>query len=72
MIGHPDIGVDGATMGCRRFGKPAVQPPVIVSAKEDRLTVVAALDHVQRLIGQKITAETRHDATMTPQVLLKP
>jgi hypothetical protein len=71
VIGHQHIGVDGAVVRRRRFGKPGMQPPVIVSAKEDRLTVVAALDHMQRLIGQEITAEARHAATMPRQMLLK-
>jgi hypothetical protein len=37
-----------------------MQVPVVVLAKEDRLAVIAALDHVQRLIGQKISAEPCH------------
>ena len=60
VVGHQDIGMDGAVMNRRRFGKPCMQAPVIVSAKEDRLAVVAALDHVQRLIGQEIAAEPCH------------
>jgi len=72
VIGHQDIGVDGAVIGRRGVGEPVMEPLVIVAAKEDRLTVVAALDHVQRLIGQEITAETSHEATMPPEMLLKP
>ena len=49
--------MDGAVIGGRRFGKPCVQAAEIVLAKEDRLAVVAALDNVQRLIGQEISAE---------------
>jgi hypothetical protein len=51
VIGHQDIGVDGAIMRRRRFGEPGLQPAVVVLAKEDRLTVVASLDHVRRPMG---------------------
>jgi hypothetical protein len=34
--------------------------PVIVVTMKDRLTVVAALDHMQNLTGKKITSEPRH------------
>ena len=47
-------------MGRRRFGKPCMQAAVIVFAKENRLAVVAVLDHVQRLIGQEVAAEPCH------------
>ena len=33
VIGHQDIGVDGAIMRRRRFGEPGLQPAVVVLAK---------------------------------------
>jgi hypothetical protein len=33
---------------------------MVVVGKEDGLAVVPALDHVQRLIGQNVTAKPRH------------
>ena len=49
-------------MGRRRVGKPRMQAVVIVLSKEDRLAVIAALDHVQRLIGQEVAAEPCHSS----------
>ena len=37
-----------------------MQAAVIVFAKENRLAVVAVLDHVQRLIGEEVAAEPCH------------
>ena len=34
VIGHQDIGVDGAIMHRRRFGEPGLQPAVVVLAKK--------------------------------------
>lgn len=63
MVRHQHIGVDlAAVLACRRE-----QPGQIVFAvgieKEDRLPIVAALDHVQRLVGQKVAAQRAMSGT---------
>lgn len=60
MVGHQHIGMDGAAMARRRLAEPKAIARVILVVKEGRRPVVAALDHVQRLIGQEIPTKTRH------------
>ena len=45
------------------FGQQPAITAVVVVTEEDRLPVVAALDHVQRLVRQKIPPEPRHRST---------
>jgi len=45
-----------------------MQAAVIVFAKENRLAVVAVLDHVQRLIGQEVAAEPCHASLVRSEV----
>ena len=47
MIGHQHIGVDGATMGSGGSDEPVAIADIVILAIEDRLAVIAALDHVQ-------------------------
>jgi hypothetical protein len=60
VIGHKDIGVDGAAILRRRLRQPAPVAGIVVVAEKDGAAIVAALDDVQRLIGEKIPAKTRH------------
>jgi hypothetical protein len=47
-------------MARRRLSEPGAVTLVILAAEEDGLALVAALDHMQGLVGQKIPAEPRH------------
>jgi hypothetical protein len=60
VVGHEHISMNRAavTRGCRR--EPIAVAGVILFAKEDGLAIIAALDHVQRLIRQEVTSEPRH------------
>ncbi len=53
VIGHQHIGVDRAAIAICHVDEPIAVARVAVGAKEYRLAVVATLDHMQRLIGQK-------------------
>ena len=60
MVGHQHIGVDQTAVfgGC--FGEPVTVVFVVFDVEEDRAAIVAALDHVQRLVGQEIAAVPSH------------
>jgi hypothetical protein len=60
VVGHQHIGVDGAGMRRGRLAEPQAEQRVVVGREEDRRAVVAALDEVKRLIGQKITRQPGH------------
>ncbi len=60
VIGHQYIGVNGQPVGGRGRDQPIAVLGKIVIAEEDRLAVVAALDYMQRLIGNEIASEPRH------------
>jgi hypothetical protein len=53
--------VHGAAILCGGFGEPAPVKRIILVVEEDGLTVVAALDDVERLLRDEIPSETRHD-----------
>ena len=58
MVGHEDMSVDGAAVARGRLAEPVAIACVVLVGKEDALQVIAALDHMQRLIGDEIAAET--------------
>jgi hypothetical protein len=60
MIGHQNIGVDRNVALCRGLRQPIAIKAVILLAKENRLPIVAALNHMKRLINEKIPSEPRH------------
>jgi len=60
VVGHQHVSMDRAASVARRLGEPAAVADIAGLVKEDRLAVVAALDHVQRLIRQEIAAGARH------------
>jgi hypothetical protein len=64
VVGHQHIGMDGAAMARRRLGEPRAIELVVLVAKEHGLAVVAALDQMQGLIGQEISAEPSHGAPL--------
>jgi hypothetical protein len=68
--------VDREAVFARRLGEPMAVERIVVVAEEDALPVVAALDDVQRLIGEEQAANarngcelcrhTRNNSTLTP------
>src|SRR6202008_935901 len=68
VVGHQHVGVDGALIVGGGKAEPFAVARVILGGKEDGVTVVAALDHVQRLIGKKVPAQPRHGRTAAVQV----
>jgi len=64
--------MDQAAVLARRFGEPAQVARVVLGRKEHRATVIAALDHVERLIGQKIAAEPRASRQAMATAILGP
>jgi hypothetical protein len=60
VVGHQHVAVNGAAVLDRGRRQPIAIAPAIVLAEEDRPSIVAALDHVQRLIGQEIASDPRH------------
>ena len=60
VVGHQDIGVHGASVVPRRLRQKPAIARIVVVMEEDRLPIVAALDHVHRLIRQKIPPKPRH------------
>src|SRR5579872_2976369 len=60
VVGHQHIGMDQAAILGRGVAKPVAIPCIILLAKENRRAVIAALDHVQRLIAKKIASKPRH------------
>jgi hypothetical protein len=58
VIGRQHVGMNGAAVAARRFHEPVTIARVVVGPEEDGPAIVAALDHMQRLIGQEIAAET--------------
>ncbi len=64
MVGHQHIGMDRQPVfGCSRR-EPVAVAIIIVLGKEDRLAIIAALDHMQRLIGNEEASEPGHDSIL--------
>src|SRR6266567_4483109 len=63
VVGHQDIAVNGAAIISRRLAKPIAIARIVFIGKEGRRAIVAALDQVQRLIRQEVTAKPRHRST---------
>jgi hypothetical protein len=59
-LGHQDIGVDATAIASGRLGQPIVVAGIILDGEEDGAAIVAALDDVQRLVGEEIAAEPGH------------
>jgi hypothetical protein len=57
VVGHQHIGLDGTPVVYGRGGEPVAVTAIVVLTEEDGLAVIAALDHVLRLIGQEIKAK---------------
>ena len=53
--------MDGKAAFPRGLGEPIAVVRVVVRGEENALAVIAALDDVRRLIGEKDPAEARHD-----------
>jgi hypothetical protein len=60
VIGHQDVGMDAAEIASRRLGQPVAVSGIILDGEEDGAAIVAALDDVQRLVGEEIAAEPGH------------
>jgi hypothetical protein len=65
VIGHEDISVDAAAIALCSFREPPSVLDVVVFAEEDRAAIVAALDDVERLIGQEGATESGHGAALS-------
>ena len=63
VIGHQHIGVDAYLPRLRRLAQPLELECVVLGIEEDRLAIIPALDHMQRLVGQEIAAEAGHRIT---------
>ncbi len=53
-------GVNGAARVSGRLAQPFPITAIILAGEEDGLSIVAALDYVQRLIGQEVAADAGH------------
>ncbi len=60
VVGHQHVGMNRATMVQGGCSEPVVVTAIVLRREEDRFAIVAALDHMQRLIGQKVASEPRH------------
>jgi hypothetical protein len=63
VIGHEDISVNAAATALCSFREPPSVLDVVVFAEEDRTAIVAALDDVERLIGQEGATQSGHGAS---------
>ena len=60
VVRYQHVGVNHAAIFSRRLGEPVAVARIIVVIEEDRLAIIAALDHVQRLLRQEITPQAWH------------
>jgi hypothetical protein len=60
VVGHQHIGVHAAAIRVLRRREPVPVKRVVVLGEKDRAAVVAALDDVQRLIGEIVAAKPSH------------
>jgi hypothetical protein len=60
MIGHQHVGVNGKIVFASSLREPGDVLRVIRIAEEYRLTIVPALDHMQRLTLEKKPPAPRH------------
>ncbi len=78
VIGHQGVGVDGAATSASRLFQPMEIAVVIFIGKKARLAVDAALNDVQRVVGEKDAGAAGHgyglssdnQMSLTPLVLL--
>jgi hypothetical protein len=53
VVGHQDIGMDGALVTLGSFREPVEVRTIVTFLKEDRFAAVATLHDMHRDIGQK-------------------
>jgi hypothetical protein len=64
MIGHEHVGMDGAAVMPGRLPQQGAIAGIVLGPEEDRPAIIAALDHVQRLIRQEEPPKPRHRALL--------
>jgi hypothetical protein len=72
MVGHQNIGMDGAAAIASRFFKPMEVALVVLLGKEAGLAIDAALNDVQRVIGEKNAWAAWHVRFSESQMTLTP
>ena len=60
VIGHQHIGVQRTVLGGQGLAQPAQIEPTIGVAEENRLSIVATLDHVMGLAAKRQSGSAGH------------
>ena len=71
VVRHQNAGVNDAAIFSGRLGEPIAVARIIVVIEEDRLTIIAALDHVQRLLRQEIAPQAWHSITYSLKEIVR-
>jgi hypothetical protein len=76
VVGHQHVGMDVAAVFPHGGQQPSQENFAILVRMENRLPVVAALDHMQRLFRHKVAAKPSHESSIrsqfTPKSTLTP
>jgi len=72
MVGHQDIGVDGAALRRCRFPEPAEEQAAPLIIEEHRLAIVSALKDMMGLPRHGQSRQPRHAGSLNVSVRLSP